>query len=150
MKKGYFVKKVVPQTTNNITTAIVNFLDNEGHKAMRVNTQGQFEQITPKSFNYMKLVGVCELAKMYGYVVGKWRKSNSTEGVSDVLCSLKPIGKFFAIEVKFGADRTNAAQKDFLKNICDTGGITYIAQDYQSFLDFYNNTVKPQLSCLKQ
>lgn len=143
-KSGKWVVKTVPLNTNNITTGIINFLESEGHVAMRINTQGQFEQITPASYNYKQLISTIEIAKMYGYVVGKWRKSNSTEGVSDVLCCLKG-GKFLAVEVKFGKDRLSPAQSELLNKIFVLGGEYCIAKSLEDFIKYYEQTIKPLL-----
>lgn len=119
-KKGKFVVKTVPVTTNNITTGIINHLRSEGHGAWRINTQGQWDE-----------------------KLQLWRPSGSDEGVSDVISCIRPIGLMFGIEVKFKHDRLKDAQKDFIATLVECGGVSCVAKTYEGYLEFYNEKIKP-------
>ena len=57
-------------------------------------------------------------------------------GVSDILACHR--GRFVAIEVKIGQDRLSEEQKGFLANIEVTGGLTFVAKDFESFKEWWD------------
>lgn len=145
MRKGKFVVKAVPVTANNITSAIMNFLESEGHLPARINTEGQFEPISPKFWKWDSIKDVVTFLKSLGLIVGSFRKTNSTLGVSDTLTCLRPIGKYLAIEVKFGKDRIRPTQAQFLQDVIKAGGLAYVVHTYEEFITIYNSEIKPLL-----
>ncbi len=118
---GKFVRKTVPKTTNNITTAIINFLNSEGHIAVRINVQGQWDE-----------------------GLQRWRKSGSTPGVLDIGCTLAPNGKHLVIDTKRGRDVSSENQDKYALRVTQCGGIAMFVKDYEDFLYRYN-LLKPFL-----
>jgi hypothetical protein len=116
MAKGRFKKVVVPATTNNITKAIVNFLDSEGHCAVRVNRTGIWDR------------------------KGKFfRKSGTTKAVLDIHCTLKPHGRSLWIDTKTGTDTPSLEQLQFAKEVAEANGLAIFIVDYANFLAWYNS-----------
>ncbi len=118
---GYKLKKV-PATTNNITKAIINFLNSEGHIAVRINVQGQWDE------------------KLF-----MWRKSGSTSGVLDIACTLAPIGKHLVIDIKRGNDTLSEDQEDYISKVRLCGGIALEIGSYAEFISVYQTQIKPLL-----
>lgn len=119
---GKYVLKSVPKTTNNITTGIINFLNAEGHKAVRINVQGQWDE-----------------------ALGIWRKSGSTNGVLDIACTLCPIGKHLVIDVKKGKDKIRKEQLAYMIEVVNCGGLAYAVNDLEHFKEIYFKEIQPIL-----
>lgn len=122
MKKGYYKKILAPATTENITKGIINFLNNEGHFAMRIERTGIWDE-----------------AKQ------QFRKSGTTESVLDIYCCLAPSGRSLWIDVKKGKDRLSTGQKNFIADIKERGGFAGSAKTLVEAQSFYNNEIKPFL-----
>ena len=65
----------------------------------------------------------------------------SKKGVSDILAVLPPSGRLIAIEVKIGRDRMRPEQIGFFRNIEHIGGLTFVAKDFDSFKEWWNERV---------
>jgi len=114
--------KRVPETTNNITKAIISYLLNEGHSASRVNVQGQYDPSIPG-----------------------WRPSGSRKGFFDVAACIKDsngVGRFCAFDVKTGNDTLSPAQRKFIKEVEAAGGIAIEIEKYADFIEWYLNYIK--------
>jgi hypothetical protein len=146
MRKGKFVVKAVPVTANNITTAVMNFLESEGHLPARINTEGQFVPIDSSFWRWDSIKDVVSWLHSLKLVIGWFRKTNSTLGVSDTLTCLRPIGKYLAIEIKHGKDRLRPEQSKYLQDVKAAGGLAYVVHSYTEFLEIYNNEIKPLLN----
>jgi hypothetical protein len=114
--KGKWKIVYAQETTNNITTAIINFLLSKGHSASRINVQGQYDES-----------------------ILAWRKSGSRKGFYDIVCSIK--GKFVAIDIKKGKDFLSDDQLKFKGEVIKDGGYAVEFRDYQEFIDWYNLNV---------
>ena len=112
MKKGKWVVKKVPATTNNTTTAIINFLLSKGHSASRVNVQGQWDE--KKQL---------------------WRPSGSRKGFFDIAACI--FGRFVVLDTKTGDDELSEDQLKFQAEVRAAGGIAEEMETYQHFLDWY-------------
>jgi hypothetical protein len=102
--------RVVPVTTNNITTGIINLLESEGHVAVRINRQGTWDEAQQR-----------------------FRKSNTKKAVFDIYCCLKPNGRSLWIDVKLSKDKPSKAQLEFQKEITHAGGIAIFVSSIQQF-----------------
>ena len=100
---------------NTLTKQIIKFIQLNGGQAERVNN------IARKIEN-------------------RFVKSNMTKGTADIHCTIKGIS--VKIEVKIGRDRQSDAQKLYQQSIESTGGIYYIAKDFDSFYEWYNLNFK--------
>lgn len=62
-----------------------------------------------------------------------WRKiPHSTKGVADII-GLHGSGKFVAVEVKIGSDRTSDDQREWLARVEDFNGRTVVVSDFAEF-----------------
>jgi hypothetical protein len=104
----------MPETTNNLTKAIINKIIHEGHFAWRVNTAGIFDEKK-----------------------NRFRTVKST-GCSDVCACI--FGRLVCIEVKLGKDKLRESQRDFGKNIDKAGGIYIVVHSYQDFIIWFGAT----------
>lgn len=55
------------------------------------------------------------------------------KGVSDIL-GILPDGRFLAIEVKYGKNKTTPEQKDFINKIIDRNGIAFVAYSLEDVI----------------
>lgn len=61
-----------------------------------------------------------------------YRKGVQRKGVPDIIGIID--GRFFGIEVKIGADRQSADQKEIEREINDAGGVYFVAKSYDDYL----------------
>lgn len=100
--------------TNNLTAQIVTFLNDMGHFAWRENTIGVYDQKT-----------------------GRYRKNNSINGVSDVICVLMHTGRSLFVEVKVGKDSVSTDQEIFRDEVVKRGAIHWVINDINQFTETY-------------
>lgn len=100
---------------NRITDAVMDYIGYMGGHASRINTQGQWDE-----------------------KLGKWRKSGSTGGVSDVLACFR--GRSVAVEVKAGKDALREGQVVWRDRHIAAGGLYFVARDFTSFFNWFNQT----------
>jgi penicillin-binding protein-related factor A (putative recombinase) len=100
---------------NDLTTQIIDYIYSTGGFAFRASSTGIFD----KKLNTFRTA--------------------PKKGVSDVLGIYK--GRFIACEVKIGRDSASPEQIGFLKNIEHYGGLTFMAKDFPSFKEWYDQYV---------
>ena len=110
-------------TANGLTRAICDYINYQGYQAERINTMGTARE---KKTTAGKVIGVT------------WTKGTSTAGSADISATIK--GRSVKIEVKI-KDRQSEAQKRYQENIEKAGGTYYIAEDFDSFVEFFNEFV---------
>jgi hypothetical protein len=69
-----------------------------------------------------------------------WVKSTSTRGSADISATIN--GRSVKIEVKVGADRQSQAQKVYQEQVEKAGGLYFIAKDFESVVEWYNNLIR--------
>ena len=112
-----------PNTTNGLTKMICDYINLTGHKADRINNQGQWQ----KGEEFIDVIGRTRLIK------GKWTKGQSTKGISDIIARKKihvngrVLSQTVDIEVK-NKDRQSALQKDYQASTEAAGGVYLIAR----------------------
>ncbi len=116
MTEKLFPEKYKPKSkakkqspTNALQGAIIKYLDLHGACVMRINTQGTYKQ-----------------------ELGRFIKSGSTKGVSDILATYN--GKSLAIEVKQGKDKLSPEQIEFRDKHVKAGGYYLECRSLDSFL----------------
>ena len=57
-------------------------------------------------------------------------------GTADISCTIQ--GKSVKIEVKVGRDRQSEAQCKYQAQVEASGGVYYIAKDFESFYQWFN------------
>lgn len=119
-------------TANGLTKCVIDMIRLKGGQAERINTTGR---MLDKRKVYTDVVGITRTIGS-----AEWIPGTGTRGSADISATIK--GKSVKIEVKIGADRQSEAQKEYQKNIEAAGGIYYIARDFTSFVEWYNQTFK--------
>jgi hypothetical protein len=97
--------------TNALQSAIIKYLNFQGANVMRINTQGTYNE-----------------------KLGKFIKSGSTKGVSDILATYK--GRSLAIEVKQGKDKLSPEQIEFRDKHIKAGGFYLECRSLDIFLQW--------------
>ena len=120
------VIKYSDKTANGLTKCIIDFIQYKGGQAERISVVSR-------------------------KVAGKFVKSTMTKGTADISATI-PVyfrdsnGNFLIkkglsvkIEVKIGKDRQSEEQKRYEQDILNAGGYYFIAKDFNSFYEWYNN-----------
>lgn len=120
------IKQYRDNSANALTEAIVDYIRYLGGNPSRINTQGQYHegQVVESGLGYQVKTS------------GKWAKSGSTKGVSDIWVTFQ--GKSVAVEVKFGKDTLSEVQKEWRDNHVKAGGIYIVAKTFQQFFEEFN------------
>jgi hypothetical protein len=127
------VKAYTDKTANGLTRCIIDFLKFSGWQAERINTTGRpidRRQVVTDVIGNRRQIGSIE-----------WIKSGSTPGSADISATIK--GRSVKIEVKCKATGDNyqsEGQKLYQQQIEASGGLYYIARDFQSFSEWYIQT----------
>lgn len=109
-------KKLVPATTNNLTTAVVNHINLNGGFAFRVNTQGT-----------------------YSKAKGQYIKSGAKKGVSDIIAVYHGHAIFIEIKNKLTKDKMSDAQGEFAVSVMNNGCKYCICSGFsKTFADHWN------------
>jgi hypothetical protein len=117
---------------NGLTRCIIDWIKLNGGQAERINTIGK---PVDKTKIYVDVVG---FKRRIGNV--EWQPSTATKGSADISATIR--GRAVKIEVKIGADRQSEHQKKYESDVTSAGGIYYIAKDFQSFYEWYNDMFK--------
>ena len=110
-------------TANGLTRCIVDYIRFRGGQAERINTTGVPEQ-------------------RGGRIV--WRKSNATKGSSDISATI--AGRSVKIEVKINSDRQSEAQRRYQATIEQAGGLYFIAKDFTTFVEWFDDTFNDEMT----
>lgn len=121
--------KYSDKTANGLTSCIIDFLKLSGCQAERINTMGR--PIDSRK----QVTDVIGKTKTIGSMT--WGKSTATKGSADISATIK--GRSVKIEVKIGKDRQSDFQKKYQADIEQSGGIYFIAKDFETFYDFFQN-----------
>lgn len=120
-------KKYTDKTANGLTCCIIDFLRYTGCQAERINNTGRM-------IDERKIVtNVIGTYKTVGSV--KWVYGTGTRGTADISATIN--GKSVKIEVKIGRDIQSEHQKQYQRSIEQSGGLYFIAKDFQHFIDWY-------------
>jgi len=121
--------KYSDKTANDLTKAIVEFIQLNGGQAERISNMGRVVD------GRKRVTDTIGRTKMIGSMT--WIKGSGKNGTADISATIK--GKSVKIEVKIGKDRQSEAQMDYQNEVERAGGVYFIAKDFQSFYDFYNS-----------
>ena len=100
-----------PPTADEITAAILAYLDAHGYEAWRQPNRGEYDPTT-----------------------GKWRPHpNARRGVPDIIGFRRRDATFIGVEVKAGSDRLRPEQTQFLDQLKAAGGLPFIAHSFEEF-----------------
>lgn len=109
--------KFKDNTANGLTKAIIHWLTLNGCWATRVSSAGRY---LPKQKKFIP--------------------STTKKGTADIHAVI--AGRHVSIEVKLGRDKMSDIQRKVQTEIEKSGGIFFIAKDFDSFITFYK-TLKP-------
>jgi hypothetical protein len=104
--------KFSDKTSNGLTQCIVKWLTLKGHYCSRIQSQGQ-----------------------YNPTLGRWTKSNVRRGIGDITAIIN--GRSVMIEVKVGKDKQSEAQVKTQNEVELSGGLYFIAKDFETFYNWY-------------
>ena len=121
-----------PNSANGLTKCILDFLNLSGHQAERINTMGR---MLDNRKTYTDVIGRTKTIGSTKYI-----PTTGTKGSADISATIK--GKSVKIEVKYGKDRQSKNQKAYQEQIENAGGYYYIAKDFDSFYDWFQDFIK--------
>jgi hypothetical protein len=119
-------------STNGLTSCVIDFINYSGYQAERINTTGRMLN------NKKVITDVVGFKRKIG--TDKWIKGTGTKGSADISSTIK--GKSVKIEIKFDKDRQSEAQKDYQKAIENAGGTYIIVRNFDDFIHWYDNFIK--------
>lgn len=129
-----FTPKYNDTTSNGLTKCIVDLIRLSGYFVERTGNEGR---VIDNRQTYKDVLG-------YSKTIGSITriKSSGTTGTSDLKAIVK--GKFIAIEIKCKAtnDKQRPSQREYQKQIEQSGGVYYTARDFSSFYQWFNLTFK--------
>ena len=129
--KDMLPRTYTDKTANGLTKMIIDWINYNGGQAERINTTGRLI----KAKTYKDVMGI---TKTIGQ--DKWIKGTGTLGSADISATIQ--GKSVKIEVKIGRDKQSDVQKQYQEAIEKAGGIYYIAKNFDTFYNWYNETFK--------
>jgi hypothetical protein len=109
--KAYQKGKPLPAKANELTAAIVDYLNLNGFEAWRQNNAAIFDTKT-----------------------GKHRAFVGKLGLPDIIGYHKKTAVWIAVEVKAGKDKLSDDQRRFLADLKKAGGIAIEARTFDQFL----------------
>lgn len=117
--------KYTDTTTNDLQTALVDYIDVIGGWATRINTQGQW------------------IEKLGRHIPGQTKR-----GTTDIIGVL-PGGKFIAIECKQPGEKLRDEQFEVKDDIIKANGLHLVARvgDFQAVYDRINEAIKQTTIC---
>ena len=118
------------KTTNGMTKAIIGYIRLNGWFAERIGTTGRY-------IDKSKVVtDVCGFKKQIGSK--QWIPGTGTSGRADI--SAKIAGRSVEIEVKnqYTGDSMKPHQEAYGKMVSATGGVYFVATDFEGFVCFFD------------
>jgi hypothetical protein len=120
--------KFKDKTANDLTKSIIKYIELMGYQAERISNTGRYIDKRKQVKNV--------LGQTINIGSGQYIPGTGTNGTADISATIK--GKSVKIEVKIGKDRQSDAQKDYQATIERSGGIYFIAKDFETFYNFFN------------
>ncbi len=119
--------KFTDNSANALTKSIIAWIELNGYQAERINNTGRYVDNKKTVKNIM--------GQSITIGSGQYIPGTGTKGTADISATIK--GKSIKIEVKYGKDRQSEAQKEYQASIERSGGVYFIAKDFESFYNFY-------------
>lgn len=115
------------KTANGLTKCIIEFIRLTGGQAERINCIGR---IIDHRETFTDVLGNIRTIGKVQYV-----KTAGQRGTADISATIQ--GRSVKIEVKIGKDRQSDAQKEYQRQIEASGGLYFIAKDFEQFYTWY-------------
>lgn len=106
--------KIPPIKTNALTKEALRILNLKGFRVWRQNNTGVWDE------------------KIQSYRASE----NNLHGVSDIIGYHKRTGQFIACEIKAGKDILSQAQKIFLADVANSGGVALVVRTTEDLEEF--------------
>lgn len=100
-------------TANELTRAVIRCIELHGGYAVRINTQGQFNE-----------------------KLQRWTTGTTRRGTADV--HAVAFGLHLSIEIKVGRDRLSGAQQATAADVERAGGRYFVARDFEAFYAWFS------------
>jgi hypothetical protein len=126
-KDGHLVEPVYPKVreSNGLQTAVVNYLNWQGHRAKRINNMG-------------RLVDGVEVTESGAKITAKkWLPSAAGKGQADVSATVW-LGRSAQLEIKAGNDKPSAHQLKEQAKERKAGGIYEFIHSIEQFFTWYD------------
>ena len=107
-----------PSRANELTKAVISYLNSTGFFVWRNNT-----------------TGVYDVKKQV------FRKNHGLNGVSDIIGIQKKTGRFIAVEIKAGKDKLSPQQEYFLNRVKKSGGLACEVREIKDLIEYLENEV---------
>ena len=120
-----------PSDTNGLTNCVTDFLTFSGWHCERTGNEGRTVDDTQIVTDYLGRT------KKIGSV--KRIPSQATLGTSDLKACI--MGKFIAIEIKFGKDRQSDVQKNYEQAVTEAGGEYLIVRTLDDFVIWFDQFI---------
>jgi hypothetical protein len=104
------------KTANELTKCILDYIQLLGGYAVRINTQGQYNE-----------------------KLQQWTKGTTARGTADIHACIE--GRHFSIEVKVGKDRMSQYQLEVRQQVEQASGYYYVASTFPAFYEWLNNLI---------
>ena len=85
------------------------------------------KDITKQIRDYLKVKGILHIKPLQGL--------GATPGLADILCCLRPSGRFVAIEIKTERGNLTDNQRDFLQAVRLHGGTGFVARSVDDVIE---------------
>lgn len=121
-------KKFADATANGLTQCIIQYINLMGGFAERISNTGR--QIDNRKI-VTDVLGQKRILGTVSYI-----KGTGKNGTADISATYK--GLSLKIEVKIGKDKMSAAQSEYKQKTEGAGGIYYIAKDFETFFEWFN------------
>ena len=118
--------KFEDRSANGLTRCVLHFLQLRGHWATRVNTTGRLLQ----GKEYIDVLGHRKQMK------STWVPGTTKRGTADIHAVID--GRHCSIEIKVGRDRMSKEQLATKAAIEKSGGLYFVAKDFESFFAWYS------------
>lgn len=118
-------KQIKTSSSNGLTSAVLQWLQLNGHWATRINTTGR----------WMPGQSVVDAIGRTRQMQGQYIPGTTRNGTADIHSVIN--GRHISLEVKIGRDRMSEAQKATQRDIEASGGIYLVIRSFDEFMTFY-------------
>jgi hypothetical protein len=118
------------KSANDLTRCIIKFLQLKGHQAERISVTGRMidhREVVTDCLGHRRQIGSTE-----------WIKGSMQRGTADISATI--YGRSVKIEVKIRYDKQSAAQRRYQSQVESSGGLYYVAKDFETFFEWYQST----------
>jgi len=118
------------RTANGLTRCIIHFIRLNRGQAERISCTGRVldrRKTATDCLGFTRQIGLLQFIP-----------ASMQRGTADISATIR--GRAVKIEVKIGHDRQSPDQVNYQRNVEASGGLYYIARDFQSFYDWYMGT----------